>query len=603
MHLRNRQLESPFFPHTLVSSASTIASSMNFVPSTVAKTVTAVSERAGVSSNSTNVNWSTCISSANLHMSRENERMDDRNGNLISSPISNSENHREYDNPRASPMIFTRNLSADRGNSNDTQSLHAYERGFDGQNGPNHTVFQRQSNFDDRNGPSYDFTNQVPSSDGIKYPSYTNSSQNICFDGQNGPSTSYANVRYGYDGHYDPSRDNRRFTYGYENRDQQIPANIHFGYDGYDNPNQTFRGRMSNISAMNFNDSCPTQDRNTRQMALSTLPSSNMHRQRVQYGEMHRNEPRVNLPSYSGNTSWKSFIMQFQLLADRFDWGRRRQAEEIILCLRDEAQSFVAQLPVHIRQDIDALNREMDKRFGDHTLPETYRRNLQNVQKSYSETYQKYAARVEQTVRKAYPGINESLFNELCVEYMLNGIPDRNIAYDVLTKRPKSLDEAINLLTWHNSCKNGLKVQDQDCDDDTSQFRENHTNDVRRINHKRFVTEERLQQFGRELKDSITENVTKAVSENLKDTFSKECRQIIKEEIKGLNRNPYFQSQGKHPRDRQKNGDIICYSCKEPGHISRDCPLNKEQKNKPKPEKRETRNEENSSQKSEKKLN
>ena len=226
------------------------------------------------------------------------------------------------------------------------------------------------------------------------------------------------------------------------------------------------------------------------------------------YNRMN-NEPRPVLPVFNGRHTWESFIIPFQLIADRFDWGKRRQVEEMILCFRDEALTFASQLPAYLREDLDSLCKEMDKRFGDHTLPETYRRNLRTIRKSNTESYQKFAARVAECVRKAFPGINDTLFNELCVEHLLNGIPDQGVAYDVITKRPKTIDEAINLLTWHESCKQGLYKRDTDTqyqDDSYADYDDKATQnvDVRRINHKRFVAEERLQQFGRELRDSIT---------------------------------------------------------------------------------------------------
>ena len=328
------------------------------------------------------------------------------------------------------------------------------------------------------------------------------------------------------------------------------------GFDGYNNPNLTNFARPANTSGMNYNDSCDMYERDDSRMVVSTRPVHNTYPPRMYHDENRRNEPRISLPNYNGNTNWNSFLIQFQLLADRFDWGRRRQAEKMILCLRDEAQSFVVQLPVHIRQDLDALCKELDKRFGDHTLPETYRRNLQHFQKSYSETYQKYAARIEETVRKAYPGISENLFDELCVEYMLNGIQDKDVAYDVLTKKPNSFEEAINLLKWHNSCKNDLKKRS--CEDDEDSHHGDH---VRRINQKRFVTEERLQQFGRELKDSITKSVTKSVTENIGNII----RQVVREEIKTA------QNDGK--QGGTLNRTVTCYACHEEGHISRNCPL------------------------------
>ena len=125
---------------------------------------------------------------------------------------------------------------------------------------------------------------------------------------------------------------------------------------------------------------------------------------------LQQNEPRPKLPSFDGRSEWQSFIVPFNLLAERFDWGRRRQCEEIMLCLTSEAQIFASKLPVQIRSNLDSLCAEMKKRFGDHTLPETYRRNLRSLRKASTESYQKYAARVAEAVRKGFPGIHGDLF-------------------------------------------------------------------------------------------------------------------------------------------------------------------------------------------------
>lgn len=61
---------------------------------------------------------------------------------------------------------------------------------------------------------------------------------------------------------------------------------------------------------------------------------------------------------------------------------------------------------------------------------------------------------------KAYPGMqNTEIYKSLSIEHMLNGIHDQSTAYDVLTERPHTLQEAVNLLSWHFLCKNGIKAK------------------------------------------------------------------------------------------------------------------------------------------------
>ena len=175
-------------------------------------------------------------------------------------------------------------------------------------------------------------------------------------------------------------------------------------------------------------------------------------------------------------------------------------------------------------------------------------------------------------------------FNELCVEHLLNGIPDQDVAYDVITKRPKTIDEAINLLTWHESCKRGLRrgdIHDPDAhyqDNIYSDYddRDSQNADIRRVNHKHFVTEERLQQFGRELRDDITKNVTKSVKESITNSIKITCRQAVRDEMKTFNKKPEMNDMGQGRVPYNKN--IKCCSCQGEGHISRNCPL-KENRN------------------------
>ena len=189
--------------------------------------------------------------------------------------------------------------------------------------------------------------------------------------------------------------------------------------DGRNNPYVVNWFSGGNVAEMTAQQRHIYDGRNWTQNNAMDLVPSNQHvmEMRRTNSEMlpnttysRNNEPRPVLPVFNGRHTWETFIIPFRLIADRFDWGRRRQVEEMILCFRDEALIFASQLPQYLREDLDSLCKEMDKRFGNHTLPETYRRNLRTIRKSNSANYQKFAARVVECVRKAFPGINDILF-------------------------------------------------------------------------------------------------------------------------------------------------------------------------------------------------
>lgn len=55
----------------------------------------------------------------------------------------------------------------------------------------------------------------------------------------------------------------------------------------------------------------------------------------------------------------------------------------------------------------------MNRRFGDHTLPETHRWELQQIRKAAGESFQDNSTRIEAKMSKAYPGMQNTEIYEL----------------------------------------------------------------------------------------------------------------------------------------------------------------------------------------------
>jgi hypothetical protein len=95
---------------------------------------------------------------------------------------------------------------------------------------------------------------------------------------------------------------------------------------------------------------------------------------------------------------------------------------------------------------------------------------------------------------------NTQLYSSLSIEHMLNGIPDQSMAYNVMTKRPQTLQEAVSLLSWHSSCKDGVKSKQYVSH---VAVEEVITPEIKRVSNQRYFTEDRLAQFGHELTETI----------------------------------------------------------------------------------------------------
>ncbi len=293
-----------------------------------------------------------------------------------------------------------------------------------------------------------------------------------------------------------------------------------------------------------------------------------------------KDEPRARLPKYDGKGPWKAFWMQFQLLSLQYSWDDETFIRRLINCLEKDAAEFVAEQPYDVLSSRLLLVNALEQRFKDHTLPETHRANLATVRKSHKESLHEYAARVQNVANKAYPGMERNaFFEQLVVEHLISGLPDPNLIYDVQTKKPRTMTEALNLIQWHESCKSSLKkkshVRHVHMDNSDEDFED--TN-IRRLNQKRFVTEERLQSFGRALEEKI-DNSKKGMEEKL-DTILK----LVGQKKEGSKTHP-TSTRSKPKTDETKATDpatdvklkidVTCFKCKEPGHYARNCPSTK----------------------------
>ena len=208
----------------------------------------------------------------------------------------------------------------------------------------------------------------------------------------------------------------------------------------------------------------------------------------------HPDEPKFRLPYYNGKGDFPSFWNIFQLGVKKFKWDNDRQVEQLLCCLKDDALAYVTRLPSKIQGSISQLHEALERRYGDHLLPEQYRENLNQVKQQYKESLSEYASRVTDLVHKAYPDLNPpELVTTLIVENLLRGLSDQTLAYEVRTKSPKSVDEALRLITWHDCCKSGIKKnanirqgEYEDDDDDYDNVK------VLKVNggHTRFINEE-----------------------------------------------------------------------------------------------------------------
>ena len=145
--------------------------------------------------------------------------------------------------------------------------------------------------------------------------------------------------------------------------------------------------------------------------------------------------------------------MQLRLMSRSYRWSDTKFREQLMFALRGEALLFASNLPYATVENTESLLQAMGQCFGQCLLAETHRANLYNLRKQSKENLQQYSTRVSRLMSRAYPGMQgTAVFENLAIEHLLRGIPDQKLAYEILTKKPRDLSEAIDMITWHEAC-------------------------------------------------------------------------------------------------------------------------------------------------------
>ena len=109
---------------------------------------------------------------------------------------------------------------------------------------------------------------------------------------------------------------------------------------------------------------------------------------------------------------------------------------------------FISRLDTDIRNSFSSLIRALCSKYADQTPPEAHRASLSTLRIQPKEDMREFSSTVSETARKAYPGTEETKLQANSTNEHLVGMSDQTLAHEVLTKKPGTVDEALNMIHW-----------------------------------------------------------------------------------------------------------------------------------------------------------
>ena len=245
-------------------------------------------------------------------------------------------------------------------------------------------------------------------------------------------------------------------------------------------------------------------------------------------------ESYIKVAIYDGKTSWKDYLVQFELAAQENGWDRHTRAIRLACSLRGSAQALLSDLTPDIRQNYSRLVTTLTERFEPQNQCEIYKAQLKQRIRRRDEALPELAQDIKRLTRMAYPSAFVDLRDTLSKDSFIEALNDADMELFICQKEPETIDDAVRLALKYEAFTQGRRKR---------------------------------------LSSSKT-GVRMQYEDEVQNVLSRNDIEEIKNEIRELKISAKVQpNQGKPAQGNQDNIKGACYGCGQTDHMVRSCPF------------------------------
>ena len=319
---------------------------------------------------------------------------------------------------------------------------------------------------------------------------------------------------------------------------------------------------------------------------LNTRKEWQPYRQQVSY---QRNSSFLDakLPPYNGKEDWKVWLNRFEAVANRRNWDDDTKLDNLLPKLQGRAGDFVfTQLSEETISSYFQLIKELNSRFRVVETQKTFAAKFSNRAQKHDETVEEYAAELKRLYSKAYRNRDSSTRQEDLVRRFLNGLKDSEASFEIeFHKEPEDIDEAVyHAVNFIQTKKRSNPGNYQDKKFKRYARRANYEDEIEDVETD-YADDDRHEEETVHImrlpsKDEQQKRKTQK-GEHRKENPQSQSDSLVevKEMLKSLAGKVEELQKDSKPREEMKQNmpvvgksGILCYACKERGHIARDCP-------------------------------
>ena len=287
----------------------------------------------------------------------------------------------------------------------------------------------------------------------------------------------------------------------------------------------------------------------------------------------------AKLPPFTGTEQRRVWYNRFESVASLNGWDDHEKLQQLLPRVQGKAAEFVfGQLKPAVTNRYPALIKEMKERFDEIQTTKTYVTQFGRRNQSYKETPEEYAAELKRLYDRAYPRRGPETRQEDLLRRFLMGLNNNSARIHVeLNKEPTTIEEAVHYVVHyfeaarnpHNGSQN---EDDQERSQRTRQVKSDNKSNKESSEHKKQKTEKT--EIGKQ-KDKTVKFTDQRAEQCGNQAMVCMNKEDLEELLKGMMANLKGSLNSTSTQSRSsynENKKVVCYTCNEPGHISRNCP-------------------------------
>ena len=226
-------------------------------------------------------------------------------------------------------------------------------------------------------------------------------------------------------------------------------SNIHTRYiDPSQSPARPIASRRNHSLNVNEHHAPPWLP---SQLNYTSLPQNSLPTARPESSRTANRKPAT----YDGSSSWKDYLVQFDLIADLNHWSAENKALELAAALRGQAQSILSDLSLENRKSLSHLIEALTIRFKPENQMEIYQSQLKTRLRKKGEDLATLAQDLMRLVRKAYPSVSPEMKDKFAMDAFMDALNDSDLEWSVYQGHPKSLHDASKLAHEYEAFRMG----------------------------------------------------------------------------------------------------------------------------------------------------